>query len=206
MDLVRVVAVAAGVLGLAIGSFLNVVIYRLPRHESLLFPASRCPKCDTAIKARHNLPVLGWLVLRGKCAACREPISPRYPLVEFATGLLFGLVTLRVGFSAALPAALILVAAALTMAMIDLDRQRVPGTLLLVTLAAEFAFLIFAAATNWPLAVTAAVAAVALCVVCAAARPTWQPAAARLSATALPVGMLTAAAAALSLLAPLPML
>lgn len=205
VDLVTVVALAAAVFGLAIGSFLNVAIYRLPRHESLLFPASHCPKCDTLIKARHNVPVLGWLVLRGKCAACRAPISLRYPLVEFATGLLFGLVTLRIGISAALPAALIVVAAALTAAMIDLDRQRIPGPLLLVAVAAELAFLIPKAATSWSLAVAAVVAA-ALCAVCAAARPTWEAVEARLHASAVPVGTFAAVAAGLSLFAPLPIL
>lgn len=85
-----VVAVAA-LLGLAVGSFLNVVAYRLPRGESLLFPPSHCTSCDTAIKRRHNVPVLGWLMLHGRCAHCAAPISVRYPLVEAATGLVFAL-------------------------------------------------------------------------------------------------------------------
>lgn len=75
--------------GSAIGSFLNVVIYRLPAQLSLLYPPSRCPKCSHPLQARDNIPVLGWLLLRGKCRYCRTPISPRYPLVETVTGILF---------------------------------------------------------------------------------------------------------------------
>ena len=84
--------VVAGVLGLLIGSFLNVVAYRVPAHISLL-RESRCPHCDAAIKPWHNVPVLGWIVLRGRCANCKAPISPRYPVVEAITGLAFAVVT-----------------------------------------------------------------------------------------------------------------
>ena len=72
-------AAFAGVFGATIGSFLNVVAYRLPRHESLVRPGSRCPGCGTAIKPYDNLPVIGWLLLRGRCRGCRTAISPRYP-------------------------------------------------------------------------------------------------------------------------------
>lgn len=75
-------------LGLVFGSFLNVVIHRVPRGESVVFPASRCPACGAPIRALDNLPVLGWLVLRGKARCCQAPISPRYPLVELMGGLL----------------------------------------------------------------------------------------------------------------------
>jgi leader peptidase (prepilin peptidase)/N-methyltransferase len=74
------------VLGLCLGSFLNVVIHRLPRGESLGHPRSRCPRCGHRIRPWHNIPVLGWLLLRGRCADCGLPISPRYPLVELAGG------------------------------------------------------------------------------------------------------------------------
>ena len=84
-----VAVVIAGLLGLAIGSFLNVVIHRVPRGESLSTPGSHCPACHHPIRARHNVPVLGWLILRGRCADCAAPISPRYPLVELLTGVLF---------------------------------------------------------------------------------------------------------------------
>ena len=81
-------AIAAGILGAIIGSFLNVVAYRLPRGESLVHPPSACPSCGARIKPYDNVPVLGWLWLRGKCRACEAPISPRYPIVEAVTGLL----------------------------------------------------------------------------------------------------------------------
>ncbi len=80
-------AALVALLGAAIGSFLNVVIYRLPHGLSLVRPASRCPSCETPIKLRHNVPVFGWLLIGGKCAACRAPVSARYPLVELAMGL-----------------------------------------------------------------------------------------------------------------------
>ncbi len=77
--------------GASIGSFLNVCIWRLPRGESLFHPPSRCPRCDARIAAYDNVPVLGWLWLRGRCRNCAGPISARYPLVEAATGALFAL-------------------------------------------------------------------------------------------------------------------
>ena len=86
--------VAAGVLGLVVGSFANVVIHRVPRGESLLRPGSHCVRCLTPVRPRHNVPVLGWLVLRGRCASCGERISPRYPLVEAGTSAVFVGVTL----------------------------------------------------------------------------------------------------------------
>ncbi len=79
----------AAVLGLAVGSFLNVVIWRLPRGESLNHPPSHCPGCDHAVRPRDNVPVLSWLLLRGRCRDCGEPISARYPLVEGSTALLW---------------------------------------------------------------------------------------------------------------------
>lgn len=84
---VFVIAVV-GLFGLAIGSFLNVVVWRVPRGESVL-PPSQCPRCDAAIRPWQNVPVISWLLLRGKCANCGEPISARYPLVELTTGLAF---------------------------------------------------------------------------------------------------------------------
>lgn len=120
-----------GVLGLAVGSFLNVVIHRVPRNESLLRPGSHCPHCGTAIRAWQNVPVLSWLVLRGRCGHCRAPISVRYPLVELATALLFVAVTARFGFTAALPAYLYLAATAVALSMIDIDVRRLPNAIVL---------------------------------------------------------------------------
>lgn len=81
-----IVIAAAAALGLAFGSFLTVVLARVPAGESVVRPASRCPACWHTIRARHNVPVLGWLMLRGRCADCANPISIRYPLIELAAG------------------------------------------------------------------------------------------------------------------------
>jgi leader peptidase (prepilin peptidase)/N-methyltransferase len=121
----------AACLGLVVGSFLNVVIHRVPRGESLLRPGSRCPACATAIKPWHNVPVLSWLALRGRCAHCRHAISARYPLVELGTALLFVAVAARFGPSAALPAYLYLAAVSVALALIDVDVQRLPNVIVL---------------------------------------------------------------------------
>jgi leader peptidase (prepilin peptidase) / N-methyltransferase len=76
-------------LGGCVGSFLNVVLYRLPRGESIVWPGSHCPSCQHPIRPWHNLPVVGWLLLRGRCHDCKQPISIRYPLVEAAVAALF---------------------------------------------------------------------------------------------------------------------
>lgn len=123
--------VLAGALGLAVGSFLNVVIHRVPRGESLLRPASHCPRCDRAVRPWENVPVLSWLALRGRCGGCAERISVRYPLVEAATAALFVAVTLRFGLSPELPAYLYLGAVSLALALIDLDVRRLPNSIVL---------------------------------------------------------------------------
>jgi leader peptidase (prepilin peptidase) / N-methyltransferase len=92
-----VVAVFAGLIGLALGSFLNVVIARVPHHESVVRPRSRCPRCRTPLAARDNIPVLSWVLLRGQCRTCRDPISLRYPLVETGTAAVLVIASLRVG-------------------------------------------------------------------------------------------------------------
>ena len=91
------IAVIAGLFGLLIGSFLNVCIVRLPADQSVVTPRSRCPRCGQPIQWRDNIPVLSWLLLAGKCRNCREPISPLYPLVELAVGLLWAVVAFRYG-------------------------------------------------------------------------------------------------------------
>lgn len=123
--------VLIALLGLAIGSFLTVVIDRVPRGESVVRPGSRCPGCGTPIRARHNIPVLGWLILRGRCASCGARINARYPLVELTTCLLFVLLTLRIGATAALPAYLYLGAVGIALAAIDLDTRRLPNAIVL---------------------------------------------------------------------------
>ena len=122
---------AALFLGLLIGSFLNVVIWRVPRGESVVTPPSHCPGCDQPIRARDNVPVLSWLALRGSCRHCKAPISRRYPLVEVATGLVFAVLTLRIGLEPELPAFLYLGAIGVALWMIDLDVKRLPNAIVL---------------------------------------------------------------------------
>jgi leader peptidase (prepilin peptidase) / N-methyltransferase len=128
---VAAAAVVAGVVGLVIGSFLNVVIWRVPRHESIVSPPSHCPGCDAAIAPRDNVPVLSWLLLRGRCRHCHNRISVRYPLVEVATGALFALMVLRFGLAWELPAYLYLAAIAVALALIDVDVHRLPNAIVL---------------------------------------------------------------------------
>jgi leader peptidase (prepilin peptidase) / N-methyltransferase len=129
---IAVAALLAGTFGLAIGSFLNVVAHRLPRLESLVRPRSRCPECKTQIRARDNIPVLGWLLLRGRCRDCGTRISVRYPLVEAATALLCALVVLVKGIEpeALLGIAFVLLLVPIT--LIDLDHRIIPNKLTLL--------------------------------------------------------------------------
>lgn len=129
----------AGLLGLAVGSFLNVVIYRIPRDESLVRPGSHCPHCGVAVRNRHNVPVLGWLMLRGRCADCGVPIGVRYPLVEAGTAALFVAVAARFGWSWQLPGYLYLAAIAIALAAIDLDVMRLPDKIVLPSYAVAVA-------------------------------------------------------------------
>ena len=129
-----ILIVGAGLFGLAIGSFLNVVIHRVPLEQSLSIPGSHCPTCASPIRARHNVPVIGWLALRGRCADCATAISPRYPLVELATGLLFVAVTwqaYRIEELPALPALLFFTAIGIALSLIDLDVHRLPNSIVL---------------------------------------------------------------------------
>jgi leader peptidase (prepilin peptidase)/N-methyltransferase len=117
--------------GLLIGSFLNVVVWRVPRGESIVRPPSACPACHALIRPRDNVPVISWLLLRGRCQACGCAISRRYPLVEASTALLFVLVGLRLGVTWALPAFVYLAAVAVALALIDLDTHRLPNAIVL---------------------------------------------------------------------------
>lgn len=123
--------VTIGVLGLLIGSFLNVVVWRVPRAESVVSPPSACPECGERIRPRDNVPVASWVALKGRCRDCSAPISVRYPLVEATTALAFVLVAGRLGWSWALPAFLVVAAAAVALTLIDLDTHRLPDTIVL---------------------------------------------------------------------------
>jgi leader peptidase (prepilin peptidase)/N-methyltransferase len=126
--------VAVGVLGLLIGSFLNVVIHRVSLGLSVASPGSHCPRCEHPIRTRHNLPVVGWLMLRGRCHDCGAAIPARYPLVEVLTGLLFVVVAWRAADlhqAAAIPALLVFTALGIALAGIDLGVRRLPNVLVL---------------------------------------------------------------------------
>jgi leader peptidase (prepilin peptidase) / N-methyltransferase len=116
-------------LGAAIGSFLNVVVYRIPAGLSLLYPPSRCPNCLTRLKRQENVPVLGWLWLKGRCSHCRTPIAPRYPLVEAATSILFLWVFLTFGLSVQTLGYWALLSWLLALSLIDFDTMTLPNPL-----------------------------------------------------------------------------
>ena len=119
----------AAALGAIVGSFLNVVIHRYPREESIVFPPSRCPHCGTHIKPYDNVPVLAWLWLRGRCRACREPITARYPLVELANALFYAAAFQRTGPTWGFLAVAALVSMTIVLIYIDLDIQILPDVI-----------------------------------------------------------------------------
>ncbi|MDP1710842.1 MAG: prepilin peptidase [Candidatus Nanopelagicaceae bacterium] len=128
--------IIAGILGLAVGSFLNVVIYRVPLRQSVVSPPSACPQCGARIKGYDNIPVVSWLLLRGKCRTCASAISARYPMVEFGTAIFFGLVAWKFGYSNSrhaflLIAFLYLAAITVALALIDLSTHTLPNAIVL---------------------------------------------------------------------------
>lgn len=128
-----VTVVASCLVGLAIGSFLNVVIYRVPIGKSVVSPPSACPSCGKEIAPWDNIPVLSWLILRGRCRVCKTPISARYPLIEAGTGLLFLLTAVRFGTSWSLPAELAFTAGLVALAAVDFERLLLPRAILYPT-------------------------------------------------------------------------
>ena len=117
-------------LGLIIGSFLNVVAYRVPRGESIVKPRSRCTTCGTEVRALDNIPLLSWLVLRGRCRHCKAQISPRYPAVELVTGIVFALIAVARGPEPELLLDLPFAAMLIAVADIDLEHKIVPNRIL----------------------------------------------------------------------------
>ena len=125
--------------GIAVGSFLNVVIYRVPLGKSIISPPSSCPKCNSKIKHHHNIPVFGWILLRGKCAYCGEKISIRYPLIEFLSGIIAVLVYIKLGrFDIFYLFTFGAFATLLALSMIDFDYKAVPDSLNLLALTLAF--------------------------------------------------------------------
>jgi len=124
-----IIYIISGVFGAIIGSFLNVVIHRVPNEESIVFPNSRCPSCGAAIAFYDNIPVISYVVLAGKCRGCSARISPRYPAVELLTAILFVVVTWRHGVTAALPFDLIFTAAIIALVFIDAEHMILPNVI-----------------------------------------------------------------------------
>lgn len=116
-------------LGSIIGSFLNVVIHRVPNEESIVFPNSACPKCGKKINFYDNVPILSWLILGGKCRSCKNPISPRYPAVELLTGLFYLLVFWQIGFNPFLPVAFLFVSTMIALIFIDAEHMILPNVI-----------------------------------------------------------------------------
>ncbi len=129
------------VFGSAVGSFLNVVIHRVPREQSIVFPNSTCPKCDSPIKPYDNIPILSWLILGGKCRNCKEPISIRYPAVELLTGAFWVLVYLQNGFTPLLPVALVFTTVIIALMFIDAEHMILPNVI-------TYPFFLFAVAVR----------------------------------------------------------
>lgn len=128
-------AAMVGLIGLAIGSFLNVVIYRVPRRESVVSPRSSCTACNTELSVVDNIPLISWVVLHGKCRTCHAPISIRYPAIELATAVLFTALAVRFTTDSALPGFLFFTAVLIAVSVIDLDYYIVPNRIVLVALA-----------------------------------------------------------------------
>lgn len=142
------VVAACALFGLAVGSFLNVVIHRIPRKESVVAPRSRCPGCGTEIAPRDNIPVLSWILLRGHCRTCGVPISARYPAVEIGCAVLFAAMGARFPDDWALPAYLVLAAASLAGSVIDFEHMLLPNRVVFPALALAVPLLAIAAAVD----------------------------------------------------------
>ena len=136
-NIVIEIALIVFIFGAMIGSFLNVVIYRIPKGESIVFPSSKCQSCQNALKWWHNIPIFSWLFLRGKCYFCKAKISAQYPIVEFLTGLLFVALYFKLGLVWYLPFITASFAALLALVMIDFKYMAVPDNV-------NFAALLFA--------------------------------------------------------------
>ena len=164
-------AALAGGLGLLIGSFLNVVAYRLPRGESLVRPASRCPGCETPIKPYDNVPVVSWLVLRGRCRACGSSIAWRYPLVELATALLMALAVVVIGPNEEVWLGFAFVLLLVPVTVIDIDFRIIPNKLMLLGTVVALAILAIARPGDIPEHLIAGAAAGGFLLVAAVAYP-----------------------------------
>ncbi|WP_373033436.1 A24 family peptidase [Sulfurovum sp.] len=129
------IAIIVFIFGAMIGSFLNVVIYRIPKGESIVFPASKCQSCQNSLKWWHNIPIFSWLFLRGKCYFCKENISAQYPIVELLTGVIFVALYFKLGLVWYLPFIAASFAALFALVMIDFKYMAVPDNVNFAALA-----------------------------------------------------------------------
>jgi leader peptidase (prepilin peptidase)/N-methyltransferase len=155
-------AIVLGIFGLLIGSFANVVIYRVPEGRSIVRPPSGCPACGSRVRTRDNIPVISWLVLRGRCRDCHAPISLRYPAVEALVGALFVGVGLRFGISWTGVGEAALAAGLVVLAFIDLEHLLLPKKIVYATLTVVAVVFVAGAATGtqWHPLLVAAISAV----------------------------------------------
>lgn len=143
------IPLASGLLGLVIGSFLNVVAYRVPRHLSVAWPGSRCPACGVPIRAADNVPVLSYVLLGGRCRSCGAPIPGRYPIVEALTGALFAAAAYEFGIGVDLLGAFVLVAVLVALAVIDLEHRLLPNAIVVPAAVLGLALSVLADPGGW---------------------------------------------------------
>jgi leader peptidase (prepilin peptidase) / N-methyltransferase len=143
------IVLTAGLLGLIAGSFLNVVIHRVPLRQSVVWPASRCPACGEPIGPRDNLPLLSYVLLRGRCRSCKARISARYPLVEALTGILFAGAAYEFGLGLELVSALALVLALVALAATDLEHRLLPNAIVGPAALAGFTLSVLESPERW---------------------------------------------------------
>src|SRR5215203_3575407 len=156
------IVLVAFLFGLVIGSFSNVVIHRVPLRESIVWPASHCPHCGEPIRPLDNVPLVSYLLLRGRCRNCKERISARYPAVEALNGLLFGAAAYEFGVSLGLLPALVLISALIVLAIIDLEHRLLPNVIVGPAALAGLVLSILATPAGWwiyPLSALAAAGA-----------------------------------------------
>ncbi|QIN78859.1 prepilin peptidase [Rubrobacter marinus] len=165
------IVVVAVLFGLVVGSFLNVVIHRVPLRQSIAWPGSQCPRCGAPIKSFDNVPLLSYLLLRGKCRNCGARISPRYPLVEGLTGLLFGVAAYRYGLSLELVSALVLIGVLVALAGTDLEYRLLPNAIVFPATAVGLVLSIALEPSRWWVYVVSTIGVAGALFALAIARP-----------------------------------
>jgi len=126
------------IFGVVIGSFLNVLIYRIPKGENIAFPASHCQSCKTPLKWWHNIPIISWIILGGKCHFCKEDISIQYPIIEFITGVIAVLIYYKLGLVWYMPIVFLVFAMLLVLIIIDIEYLAIPDNINLLALTLAF--------------------------------------------------------------------